>query len=73
MSNRSIVEFNHDYASTINARSADEFVPLLMRALSSGSDREWEPLKKFGIRRVIMAHHSDTRKVVVNKREYEIG
>lgn len=73
MSNRSIVEFNHDYAATINARSADEFVPLLMRALNNGFDSDWEKLRSFGIKRVIMAHHSDSRKVVINKREYDIG
>lgn len=73
MSQRSILEINHDCSFAINARSADEFVPLLMAALGSGSDRSWTPLERFGIRRIIQCHHSDDRKVVVNGCKYEIG
>lgn len=71
MSQRSILEINHDCSHAIDARSADEFVPLLMAALGSGSDRAWEPLKKFGIRRIVQCHHSDECKVKVFGREYD--
>jgi len=75
MSQRSIIEINHDYYShAIDVRSADKFVPLLMRALASGSDNSWEPLRHFGITRITQCHHSEDRKVVVGNgaitREY---
>lgn len=73
MSQRSVVEFNHDYAHTIDAKSGDELVVLLVRALSSGSDQAWEPLWKFGIRRIVQLHHSDDRQVVTKYAEYPFG
>lgn len=76
MSQRSIIEVNHDCSHLINARSADEFVPLLMRALGSGSEETWEPLRKFGIRRIVQVHHSTDRKVTISgpgwEKEYPI-
>ena len=48
MSQRTIVEFNHDYANEIE-RHGEEFVAILKTALASGDDRAWEALKDFGI------------------------
>jgi hypothetical protein len=47
-------------------------IDLLMGALASGSDRSWQPIERFGIRRIVQCHHSDDRKAVVNGAEYVI-
>lgn len=77
MSQRSILEINHDYFPPNTERLADIFVELLRRALASGSDESWEPLSRFGITRITQCHHSEDRKVVVGagglKREYPFG
>lgn len=72
MSQRSIIEINHDCSHLIEAADI-EFVELLGRALASGSDRAWEPLRRFGITRITQCHHSEDRKVVIGKREYPFG
>ena len=72
MSQRSVVEINHDFAHKLEG--ADDvrqiFARLLDRALSSGSDESWEPLQRFGVTRITQCHHSEDRKVVVGDREY---
>lgn len=76
MSQRSILEINHDCFPP-NGELAPIFVEMLRRALASGSDDSWEPLRRFGISRITQCHHSEDRKVVIGKgglkREYEFG
>jgi hypothetical protein len=75
MSQRSIVEINHDFnpQPMMGFAEAAHFVGLLSAALASGSDKSWEPLKRYGITRITQCHHSEDRKVVVGKREYPFG
>lgn len=79
MSQRSIVEINHDlFGALENNVNAQRIVMIaLRRAIASGSDENWEPLRHFGIRRIIQCHHSEDRKVVVKdaagEREYPFG
>lgn len=72
MSQRSLIEINHDCSHEI-ARAPMEFAEHLQRALASGSDRSWEALKRYGITRITQCHHSEDRKVVVADREYPFG
>ncbi len=72
MSQRSIIEINHDYSHVI-ARDELRFTQLLLSALASGSDMSWDDLERFGIRRIVQCHHSDDRKVVAFGREFPIG
>lgn len=71
MSMRTIVEFNHDYAHEIKTARA-ELAGWLSLALNSGNDEKyWDELRKYGIHKVVMTHHSDERKVVLkNGREF---
>jgi hypothetical protein len=65
MSQRSIIEINHDHCGqTLKHTSPEDFAELLWRALASGSDESWEPLKGFGITRVVQLHHSVGRRVI---------
>lgn len=74
MSQRSIVEINHDQSHAFETTNGKRlFVIVLLRALASGSDESWEPLKHFGFTRITQCHHSEDRKVVVAGREYEVG
>lgn len=70
MSQRSIIEINHDACSGMKVGQLEM---LLLAAIASGSDRAWEPLKRFGITRITQCHHSEDRKVVVADREYPFG
>ena len=74
MSNRSILEINHDFSHEI-ASDPDVFVALLKNALASGSHESWEQLRRFGIRRIVQVQHST--KVVISgpgwTREYPVG
>lgn len=72
MSQRSVVEINHDCSFLIEADEL-RFTQLLLQALASGSDRSWEPLKRFGVTRIVQCHHGDDRKVVAHGREYPFG
>lgn len=76
MSQRSIVEINHDFSHRIASAPQGRIEHLLLRALGSGSEENWKPLEAFGIRRVTQCHHSEDRRVVVGngvlQREYEI-
>jgi hypothetical protein len=65
MSQRSIIEINHDCSHAIDAAPAGQVEKLIVRALASGSDESWEPLKRFGVRRIVQVHHSCDRKVVI--------
>lgn len=77
MSQRSIIEINHDFSYNLETFEAQRiFMGMLLHAIASGSDDAWSPLRAFGIRRVTQCHHSDDRKVVVSDvtgiREYPI-
>jgi hypothetical protein len=64
MSQRSVLEINHDRSHQIDA-APTAFIVLLNQALASGSDESWEPLRHFGVRRIIQVHHSTDYKVNV--------
>jgi len=73
MSQRTIVEINHDLAYIRNADDALEFSILLNGAVASGSPESWEPLERWGIKRIVQCHHSSDRKVVTKYAEYHVG
>lgn len=73
MSQRSIIEINHDIAGRVTETPAGQFELLLAQAIASGSDRAWAPLAHYGIRRIVQLHHSDDRKVVTKYAEYPIS
>lgn len=56
MSNRTIVELNHDNAYKMDSRN---FLTALSRYLGSGSQEDADRLESFGIRVFGMRHHSD--------------
>lgn len=72
MSQRSIIEINHDMVG-FTLRDGGRLHQLLLRAVASGSDESWAPLERFGFRRITKCHHSEDRKVVVGDREYPFG
>jgi len=72
MSQRTIVEINHDVPGTMLS-SSDKFYGLLLDAVRSGFAEDWEPLRRFGFTRITQCHHSEDRKVVVGDREYIFG
>lgn len=57
MSNRSLIEINHDCTGDIG-RHADRVVALLTRYLSSASKDHAQALEFYGIRVIGMRHHS---------------
>lgn len=69
MSMRTIVEFNHDYARRIAANPLD-FAELLNLAMAGSNDRFWEKLEQYGVRKAVMIHHDEERKVVTKWGEY---
>jgi hypothetical protein len=72
MSQRTIVEINHDRAYVRNEEEAKELARWLNCAVGSGAAEMWEPLERWGIRRIVQLHHSEDRKVVTKYREYKI-
>jgi hypothetical protein len=76
MSQRSIIEINHDIAR-LSPLDISQFMQAWNRAIASGSDDAWAPLKSCGITRITQCHHSEDRKVVVGigslQREYPFG
>lgn len=68
MSMRTIVEFNHDYTHKIE-EEGPEFIAWLRLALNSGDDKWWSELERLGVRKAVMVHHSDERKVVTKFKE----
>lgn len=70
MSNRTIVEFNHDYAGEI-ASDPDGFVRAVRAMLNNGinlhpsSAERREPLSRFGVTATVTAHHSEERRVII--------
>lgn len=68
MSQRTIIEINHDYSHTI-ARDPEVFLDALRSMLSSAGPRTYEPLKHFGITVVETVHHSTDRRVTIMGKE----
>lgn len=58
MSNRSLIEINHDKVHAIEA-DHEGFVRALIDYLNSGSRRDADPMKDFGATVFGMRHHSD--------------
>lgn len=68
MSNRTIAEFNHDFAHDLVdaiSKRPEETARLFKIALGGGSERDWKPLERYGIKYGTRAHHSSTRKARV--------
>lgn len=76
MSQRTVVEINHDVPGTVPGDQG-RLYEMLMRAVASGSPESWEPLRRYGFTRITQCHHSEDRKVVVGSgmlvREYPFG
>jgi hypothetical protein len=73
MSNRTIIEINHDFAHTLDSHTAQRlFVIALRLALASGSDERWQALEHFGFRRITQRHHSDPISIKVGPYEYPV-
>lgn len=72
MSNRTIIEINHDFAHRIREAQAP-LAELLFLALAGSRNENWEPLERLGIKKIVMTHHSVDRKVVVEGKEYPVG
>lgn len=71
MSNRTIIEINHDYSHQID-HERFEFCEALQEVLRDSSSKEgWATLFRFGVVKFVTAHHSDDRHVVVNGHEYQ--
>lgn len=58
MSNRTLVEINHDNWDSIQ-KNPTEFVDNLLYYLGSGCGESAEELEHFGVRVIGMKHHSD--------------
>jgi hypothetical protein len=70
MSNRTILEINHDCSRAID-RQRFEFCEALQEVLRDSSSREgWSALSRFGVTKFVTAHHSDDYHVVVNGNDY---
>lgn len=58
MSNRTLIELNHDYWDRI-ARNPDEFIIALILYLGSGDKETSDKLSRYGLRIIGMKHHSE--------------
>lgn len=59
MSNRSLIEVNHDFAGIIDRATEGQVERALLRYLRSGDRNSAENLEQYGIRVFGMRHHSD--------------
>lgn len=59
MSNRTLIEINHDCAGDIARLSDGAFPQALLDYLRSGSREDAETLRRYGIRVFGMRHHSE--------------
>jgi len=66
MSNRTLMEFNHDYAGQIE-KNPDRFMLALNSYLNSADWGNAEELRMFGINVIEMRHHSGSYKMIKNK------
>jgi hypothetical protein len=59
LSNRTIIEINHDFAHVINGERF-EFCNALIEVLrSSSSEDGWAALERLGVRHIATGHHSE--------------
>jgi hypothetical protein len=74
MGNRTIIDFNHDLSPRI-AKYPAVFAELFDKASASGSDKDWEALEYFGVKRITQCHSSEQRLLVVGypQRKYKFG
>ena len=63
MSNRSLIEINHDYAAVIGLNDPVDFKEALIRYLRSANQPHADDLKRFGVRVIGMRHHSDPYRI----------
>lgn len=63
MSNRTIIEINHDCYSKINSVG---FLDAIASYINSGSREDADDLERFGVRVFGMRHHSDPFSVTVS-------
>ena len=54
MSNRTLIEINHDFSHRLDV----EFLATIDRYLASGSRDDAEALERYGVRVIGMRHHS---------------
>lgn len=71
MSNRSLIELNHDYAHRIVANS-EEFLALLQEYLASGAVHEPYKLERLGVRVIGMKHHSEPHNIAWGYHKEEV-
>ena len=58
MSNRSLIEFNHDFWSKIDA-DKEGFADAILEMLRSGGTRAVEGLERYGVTYAGQRHHSE--------------
>ena len=58
MSNRTLIEINHDFAGQVKDHP-QEFADVLYRYLASASAENAVELHRYGIRRIGIRHHSE--------------
>lgn len=63
MSNRTLIEINHDTAAFNINGDGDAFIGALTSYLASGSPENAERLKRYGIRVFGMRHHSEAFRI----------
>ena len=59
MSNRTLLEVNHDFGHRFEREDGELVIGLFSNAIRSGDDKDWAKLEYFGIRKIVMRHHSD--------------
>ena len=59
MSNRTLIEINHDFTGEIDKAPTGSLENALLRYLRSADKQNAEALEQFGIRVFGMRHHSD--------------
>ena len=70
MSNRTIIEINHDFGAKIKTDQA-AFGAALSEALRTNADYAWDALRGFGATRIVTVRDTDERNVYVNGRRVE--
>lgn len=71
MSNRTIIEINHDLSVHIDMRP-EAFITALQAFLASSNRRTSHALEEYGFNVIETVHHSTDRKVVIEDREYPL-
>lgn len=72
MSNRTIIELNHDYGHAIQ-RDPEAFIRFLTSHINSAGDPETiDALRHYGVIVVETVHHSTDRRVVIMGKEFPL-